>query len=455
MLLAVVSISARDAWAISVPTVTVPATSDIFAADRTSVPAFPGGGGTLPPGLTVTPGSVITVSSSGQVDCGGGAPSGPDGSTGGGTVSIQSYRGISGADIPGGPVCGLALAGVFTGATPPANPAPSRLSFVTGPGRGFTTLEPALNQTFFIGDGLTATGSGNEQTFIVPQGATELWLGFQDGQSYTSPPGYYGDDTGSVSAKVTVLPTLPNIDAGTFVSFRYLPGGGEICTTGFGLMRAGVRYETAAKHCIDGTTGAQRNNKTIAAHQPMTITTSDAAFIFATSVNCSPPNPRSCLLPTVVSGVTGDMTAWEPDASVPSGKVQTSKGLLPVLGTKKWQKVAGQKICHYGYGSGTTGSAERCGTAFTARQVAQVCSSSGIDCEGAVPEPVYGAGGDSGGPVYVFNASKTGVYAVGVTVEAGSTCSGLAGKASCGELIEMVPINMLLTRLGATLLTSS
>jgi hypothetical protein len=189
----------------------VPATSDIFAADLASVPAFPGGGGTLPPGMAVTSGSVITVSASGSIDCGGGAPSGPDGSTGGGTVSIQSYGGISGADIPGGPVCGLALAGVFTGAIPPADPAPARLSFVSPPGTSFTTLTPVLNQSFFIGDGWTQAGKGIKQTFVVPQGATTLWLGFQDGQSYTSPPGYYGDDTGSVSVSATVLSTLPRV----------------------------------------------------------------------------------------------------------------------------------------------------------------------------------------------------------------------------------------------------
>ena len=206
VLAAGMSVSAGSrARADTVPSVNVPATSDIFAADLSSVPAFDGGGGTLPPRVAVTPGSTITVSASGSIDCGGGVPSGPDGSTGGETVSIQSYGGISGADIPGGPICGLALAGVFTGTTPPANPAPSRLSFVSGAGTSFTSLRPALDQTFFIGDGLTGTGTGTTQTFIVPQGATSLWIGFQDGQNYSSPPGFYEDDTGSVSASITVL----------------------------------------------------------------------------------------------------------------------------------------------------------------------------------------------------------------------------------------------------------
>lgn len=231
------------------PTIDIPATSDIFAADLASVPAFDGGGGTLPPSVAVAPGAVITVSASGSIDCGGGAPSGPDGSTGGGTVSIQSYGGISGADIPGGPICGLALAGVFTGTTPPADPAPVRLNFASGAGTSFTSLSPALNQTFFIGDGLTGTGTGTTQTFVVPQGATTLWLGYQDGQSYTSPPGYYGDDTGSVSVIFTVLST----------SYQYVAMG-DSYSSGEGAADSNFEPGTAFPDpTTGGTTGCHRS----------------------------------------------------------------------------------------------------------------------------------------------------------------------------------------------------
>ena len=45
------------------------------------------------------------------------------------------------------------LIGVFLGPTEPQPPAPSQLTFADG---NFTTLHPALQQVFFIGDGKTA-----------------------------------------------------------------------------------------------------------------------------------------------------------------------------------------------------------------------------------------------------------------------------------------------------------
>jgi len=80
----------------------VPATADIFAAGQSAAPVLPGGGGTIPPSVSVTPGEVLTISAAGAVDCGSNAPSGPDGATGGGTIDIQSYGGISGFSAPGG-----------------------------------------------------------------------------------------------------------------------------------------------------------------------------------------------------------------------------------------------------------------------------------------------------------------------------------------------------------------
>ena len=144
----------------------VPATADIFAAGQSAVPDLPGGGGTLPPSLPVAPGETLTISASGSVDCGANAPSGPDGSTGGGTVDIQSYGGISGFSTFGGIACGLSLSGVFTGSSAPAPPPPARLDFVDGAGEGFTSISPLIDQGFFIGDGLTGTGTGSPQTFI-------------------------------------------------------------------------------------------------------------------------------------------------------------------------------------------------------------------------------------------------------------------------------------------------
>ena len=56
------------------------------------------------------------------------------------------------------------------------------LDYQTGGGanQGLPSYSPLLNQIFFIGDGLTGTGSGSVQDFIVPDGATSLYLAVAD-----------------------------------------------------------------------------------------------------------------------------------------------------------------------------------------------------------------------------------------------------------------------------------
>src|SRR5262249_39942824 len=75
----------------------------------------------------------------------------------------------------------------------------------------------ALNQTFFIGDGLTGTGSGSVQVFHVPDGATRLYLGFADAFFFQGDPGYYDDNTGSLTATfmVTAISGVP--EPGSFM----------------------------------------------------------------------------------------------------------------------------------------------------------------------------------------------------------------------------------------------
>ena len=75
------------------------------------------------------------------------------------------------------------LIGIFLDNQQPnlAGPAPPALSF-TAPGAvSYATLSPGLRQPFFIGDGLTFTGSGARQVIAIPAGATRLFLGTMDG----------------------------------------------------------------------------------------------------------------------------------------------------------------------------------------------------------------------------------------------------------------------------------
>ena len=70
---------------------------------------------------------------------------------------------------------------VALGADVVSRPAPAGLDFSTPPARSQPSMAPVLNQVFFIGDGLTGTGSGSVQQFVVPLGATRLYLGSSDG----------------------------------------------------------------------------------------------------------------------------------------------------------------------------------------------------------------------------------------------------------------------------------
>jgi hypothetical protein len=88
----------------------------------------------------------------------------------------------------------------------------------------FAQLAPQLNQIFFIGDGLTGSGLGNIQRFLVPNQATRLFLGFADGasvQGFPPIPGlpaYYNDNTGSVVANFQIQPaTEPVPEPGTML----------------------------------------------------------------------------------------------------------------------------------------------------------------------------------------------------------------------------------------------
>jgi hypothetical protein len=77
------------------------------------------------------------------------------------------------------------LVGVYlNNSVPGSAPAPSDLDFSTAASRDFTTLSPQLNQLFFIGDG--RDDSGQVQQFVVPQGATRLFIGTWDAYEWNN-----------------------------------------------------------------------------------------------------------------------------------------------------------------------------------------------------------------------------------------------------------------------------
>jgi hypothetical protein len=182
---------------------TIEATDNVFGAGLTTPPAPAGDGAGTPPLDVPIPSGTTWMSFSdvtGAVNSIPGDPNGPDGLSQ--ATSVSSVGAISGiVDSTGA----YFLTGVFydkpqTGAN--ATPPPS-LNFSND--QSFTSLSPELDQLFFIGDGLTGTGTGTVQYFQVPSGATDLYLGFVDAYSFQGAPGTYSNDSGSLSATVNFL----------------------------------------------------------------------------------------------------------------------------------------------------------------------------------------------------------------------------------------------------------
>lgn len=143
---------------------------------------------------------VLNFSVTGIVSYLGGTPTGnnPDGD---GAYSMVNYG--DGISAPSS-VRTNALVGVFLDdGSPTGAPTPEPLSFASG--LGFAWLAPEIGQIFFIGDGLTSDSyagqfNGEQQSFIVPSGATQLFLGTVDGSGWYNNTGSFAVDT-SISSR--------------------------------------------------------------------------------------------------------------------------------------------------------------------------------------------------------------------------------------------------------------
>jgi hypothetical protein len=215
--------------------IVVPGMSNIFGAGHSTPP----GGGILPPSYTFLPGSnlILTFDSvTGVVSYNsGGNYYGPDGlfGYGDGGTNITSTGGISGITYAGSPHAMMFLIGVFLNDSEPADPAPNRLDFSpSGLNENFTELYPELRQTFFVGDGLTGTGSGVIQVFHVPATATRLYFGFADGYDFQGLPRYYGDNIGAITASFNMASASTPVPE---------PATMLLMVFGSGLMGVGIK----------------------------------------------------------------------------------------------------------------------------------------------------------------------------------------------------------------------
>ncbi len=225
-------------------TLTVQATTDIWLAGQPggAVTGYFGtdtGAQNSPVQVSVAGGETLTFSASGSTSVDDSCFAGPDGGCysdqssfspppAGGTYPADDYNGSSDA-----------LIGVFlndSATLPPDDTSGGYdvpTGFVTGldyqansgQNTQLSSYSPALNQIFFIGDGLTGTGIGTVQDFTVPAGATSLYLAVADS---------VGGSTGNEgSLDVTVNGASAGAGAPEPASFLLLGAG----LAGAGLLR--------------------------------------------------------------------------------------------------------------------------------------------------------------------------------------------------------------------------
>lgn len=150
-------------------------------------------------GFNVTSGASLQFSATGTLS---NVPSGgntPDGGGSSGNNQTNNLGGKSNATLPIN-----ALVGVFlSDDDPTATAAPPDLNFSTTNSRNYTSLSPQLKQVFFIGDGKTSTQQ--QQTVVVPAGATRLFLGSFDTYGWSNNSGTCTVTVNSVGGSISVV----------------------------------------------------------------------------------------------------------------------------------------------------------------------------------------------------------------------------------------------------------
>jgi hypothetical protein len=184
---------------------TLQATTDIWLAGQPNGSTLTGFFGTdaapanSPVLVGVTAGTTLTFSASGSTSVDGTCFADADGVGCYGDEYSFSPGPANGISTYAGP--SNALIGVFLASSPPSG---TGVDYGDNPpNTSALTYNPVLNQVFFIGDGLTGDGTGSVQGFIVPTGATQLYLAVADSVGAST------GNLGSVDATVNVVPIPP------------------------------------------------------------------------------------------------------------------------------------------------------------------------------------------------------------------------------------------------------
>ncbi len=264
---------------------------------------------------------------------------------------------------------------------------------------------------------------------------------------------------------LAVTPGPPVLDAGTFFGINYQNNTSITdCTTGFGTHDAtGASWILGAKHCADGSSGNQKDNGKLAKFSPMLFrfynpVANAKGAPLAEAIACGKHSSTTCVVPEPNSD-TGDFFAWRPDEAIASDRVQTAASVtpLPVIRDEPIGDIIPDQtqICHYGAGSAFHGKAESCNTIYSAAEQKKFCKWAGGCQSGVYYGPMAGYGGDSGGPVYMYNSTRTGVFAVGIDISSTDPFYYCPSKGQCTLVSGFIPIDTVLQRLGLTLNQSS
>jgi hypothetical protein len=186
-------------------TVVVPGTDDIFLAsqpDGSSVSGYFGSDvapDNSPALIAVGGGQVLTFSASGSTSVDGSCFAGADGGCYGDESGFSPPPASNTYKGPADALVGVFLA---SGVTDVSSGLKS-LNYTRPAAVSRASYKPALNQIFFIGDGLTGTGSGAVQKFVAPAGAAGLYLAAADSIGAST------GNLGSLSVDYAILPAGP------------------------------------------------------------------------------------------------------------------------------------------------------------------------------------------------------------------------------------------------------
>jgi YVTN family beta-propeller protein len=387
-------------------TLTLSGLADIYNAGRLSSNSD----GTLPPVYVFPAGANQSLVFSNVT--GSGYASGPtttqtsaDGANnfGIGYTGINSANGLSGIRYEG--KTPLFMVGVFkddNGTTP----TPADLTYSAGVNDNLLSYSPLMNQVFFIGDGLSGTGSGVAQRFTVPAGATHLYLGFLDANNYNGNPGAYFDNGGSFSATFTISgstdstpPVITPTVTGSLGNNDWYTGDVDVSWS-----------VTDPESSVSTSTGCETVNIT-ADTSGLTVTCS-ATSSGGTDTK-SVTIKRDASAPSFSCG-SADGNWHSADVSIPCSAIDTSSGLS--LSGDAGFSLSTSVIAGNETSNSMTGSRNVCDNAGN-------CATAG---------PISGNKVDKKAPTIVITTPTSAFYVLNQSVAASFTCQdGGSGVSTC------------------------